>query len=1514
MASQTGLEIAVISTVGRFPSAKNLDEFWHNLCNGIESISRFSDEELQASGVAPELLSSPNYVKARAILDDAEWFDAAFFGFSPREAEILDPQQRIFLESAWEALESAGYDAQTYEGAIGTFAGATLSGYLLHLYSHERLVKTIGQFPLALSNGRDFLTTRVSYKLNLKGPSLNVQSACSTSLVAVHLACQSLLSGECDLALAGGVSVRLPLKGGYLYQEGGILSPDGHCRAFDAKAQGTVGGSGVGIVVLKRLEEAIADGDTIHAVVKGSAINNDGAVKVSYTAPGVEAQAQVIRAAQTMAEVEPETIAYIETHGTGTPLGDPIEVAALTQAFGKPTSPNQFCALGSVKTNIGHLDAAAGIAGLIKTILALKHQQIPPSLNFESPNPQIDFASSPFFVNRTLTPWQQGNAPRRAGVSSFGIGGTNAHVILEEAPPPKQSGAARPWQLLLLSAQTDTALEAATDNLLRHLQEHPEQNFPDIAYTLQVGRRALPQRRMLVCQNREEAMQELRQCEIATASAEPSVVFMFPGQGAQYVGMGKDLYRTEPVFREIIDRGAERLKPELGFDLRQCLYSAAAEQLQQTAIAQPALFVVEYALAQLWQSWGVRPQAAIGHSLGEYVAASLAGVFSFEEGLQLVAVRGRLMQQQPKGAMLSVGLPVAEVEPLLEPGLAIAADNAPCLCVVTGETEAIQHLQARLHRQGASCRLLPTSHGFHSEMMEPILGDFIEAVRQIDLKPPQFPIISNLTGTWLAAAEAIEPHYWAQHLRQTVRFARGIATLAQPGRFLLEVGPGRTLSTLARRQTDLPTAISLRHPQELEHDGAVILRSLGQLWLAGVPVDWAAFAAAEQRQRLPLPTYPFQRQRYWIEPQARPAPPSLGKNPDPARWFYLPSWSGKPLIASGNQSLSQVSCWLLFLDECGIGEQIARHLQQEGQEVVTVRAGDYFRVEERAYAIAPQSRDDYDALVRSLLDRALVPAQIVHLWSVTSEADYSFDDYQQRGCYSLLYLAQALARQGLTESLTITAIANRLYAVTGDEGLCPAKATMLGLLQVIPQEYPQISCRCLDITLERCSVESLVAELTQTQGERVVAYRGHSRWVQTFEPIALTEERAGLSRLRQGGVYLITGGLGRIGLTLAMHLARTVSAKLILVGRSGLPERSQWEQWLATRQDDPISRKIQQVRQLEREGAEVLVLQADVVDEGQMRDAIARAQNRFGALNGAIHAAGLVGEKAFRSLSETGIAECQEQFQAKVRGLLVLERVLPGRGLDFCILLSSLASILGGLGFAAYSAANHFMDAFAHRASAESPFPWLSVNWDGWQFHDRAPSQSGLGASLQELALTPEDGITALARLLSLDRIPQAIVSTGDLQARIERWLQFQPPKQTVSPRPQSRFSPQTQPPRNEIEQQVADIWQEFLGVEAVGVEDNFFELGGHSLLATQMVSHLRQIFQVDLSLRQLFERPTVAGLAEAIAQNSSAPTSLPTIPKIQRNSPELAPDDLDRLPDGEIDRLLKNLLLARND
>jgi amino acid adenylation domain-containing protein len=873
--------VAIVAMAGRFPGARSVEEFWRNLCEGKESITFFAPEALDPSIPSGER-NDPAYVRARGVLDDVEMFDAAFFGINPKEAEVMDPQQRLFLETCSDALERAGYPPDSFPGSIGVFGGMyNASYYQRHVATRPDLIEKVGAFQTMLANEKDYVTTRVAHKLDLTGPAISVNTACSTSLVAICQAFDSLRNGHCDLALAGGASITCPPRSGYLYQDGGMLSVDGHTRSFDAEAQGTVFSDGVAVVLLKRLRDAVADRDTIYGVIRGAAVNNDGAGKASFTAPSVRGQATVIATAQAVAGIDPRTISYVETHGTATPLGDPIEVEGLTRAFRAKTGDTGFCALGSVKSNVGHLVIAAGAAGFIKTALALTEKRIPPSLHYRAPNPKIDFSATPFYVNTRLAEWPAGPTPRRAGVSSFGVGGTNAHVVLEEAPEaaPLPEGA-RSRHLLVLSARSKPALDRACANLAAHLEAHPGQALADVAFTLQAGRKAFAHRRAVVAESHETAIAALCSSESGRSSTRlvdgppPAVAFMFPGQGAQYAAMGRSLYQEEPVFRAAVDRCALLLEPHLGHDLRSALYpkdgdlDAATVALRSTALTQPALFTVEYALSQLWMGIGVRPAAMVGHSVGEFVCATLAGVFSLEDALRLVAARGRLMQDLPAGSMLSVRLSAEALSPRLPESVVVASDNGPALCVVAGPRDEVARVQAALEAEGVACRLLQTSHAFHSPMMDPILGPFGELVKSVRLSPPAIPFVSTVTGEWITPEQAVDPSYWTEHLRKTVRFAPAVRTLLQdPARLLLEVGPRATLATLARQQAvggAKPRAVTSL-TDRVDAEGDDWLQAVGQVWTAGVSIDWAPLSL--DRRRVLLPTYPFERQRFWVEPR-----------------------------------------------------------------------------------------------------------------------------------------------------------------------------------------------------------------------------------------------------------------------------------------------------------------------------------------------------------------------------------------------------------------------------------------------------------------------------------------------------------------------------------------------------------------------------------------------------------------------------------------------------------------------
>lgn len=1419
-------DIAVIGMSGRFPGARSVEVFWQNICAGVESITHFSDEELLKAGVDPGALNDPTYVKAGAVLDDIELFDASFFGLSPNEAAVMDPQQRLFLEEVWNVLERAGYNPETYPGAISLFAGSGISTYLLNnIYPNKHMIDTLGTMQVLLGNDKDSLTTRIAYLLNLTGPCYTVQTYCSTSLVAVGIACSSLLRGECDMALAGGVAISVPHKVGYYYQEGGVASPDARCKAFDANANGAPLGNGVAVVLLKCLENALEDGDTIHAIIKGSAINNDGSLKVGYTAPGVQGQTNVLVEAMTNANVEADSIHYIEAHGTGTPLGDAIELAALIKAFSKSTTRKSFCAIGSVKTNVGHLDRAAGVTGLIKAVFALKHKCLPPSLHYTIPNPQVDLHHSQFYVNTKLTEWKTDGEPRRAGVSAFGIGGTNAHVILEEAPVIQPSTSRRSHHILLLSAKTASALATTTDNLRSYLRDHPTVNLADVAYTLQVGRKVFAHRRLLTCTDVPSAITALAHDDSMTTAtvyaAERPVALVFGDIDAWYSGIARELYTQEPVFQREIEHCCELLKiPTQGDFLQTLLSPLCIERCEQTSENYLAHFIIQYALARLLLLQGVTPQVLYGNQQRELVAACLADVLSLEDALSLISKRDALMQECGRNMM-------------------------------NGDQRSDESI-------------------------------YLTSLQQMLLKEPQIPCISSVTRTWLTTKQATDPAYWAMRLCTPAHNDPALALFTQkkPEWVLLPIG------TISER----------KEPKGAEGD-TYLMTTLGQLWLAGASIDWSRFHEEECRMRLPLPTYPFERKRYWIEPvrdkgqkPVESAPPPTGKNPDPATWFYLPKWRQAPLGEHSNQTIAlpEEHSWLVFMDDVLVGEQLVGRLLARRQRVVEVRWGSQFeQIGKESFYLRPQCREDYVTLWHTLQAMGPLPGTIVHAWGMSpfNGQDWGARDViradLQAGFYSLLFLVQTLTDLVAEEPIKLVVLTDRAQAVTEHDKLRPEQATMIGACKVIAQEYQNIRCQCIDIEVPEAGtwsgkqiIDSLMTEVTSLSEVVEIAYREDQRWIRSFEPIRLELVQPGKERFRQRGVYMITGGLGGIGLELASYLAHSVQARLVLVSRSGLPPRSDWDMWQKTHEaNDSISNKIQRIEALEAQGAEILLCIASVSNEEQMKAVFCQTIQRFGSLHGLIHCAGVTATNVFTLVRETEIAICENHFEAKVYGLQVLERLLRGYKLDFCVVFSSVSSVLGGIGFVAYSAAHAFVDAYVAKHNRTESFPWVCINWSSWQASKGSTSLAALTGTLFDDAMTPAEGIDAFMRVLSYGA--HVVHSTSDLQARIRQWIQLEARKK-VSSEPSSIAIATAQ---GNYEQRVTAIWKQVLGIGQIGLDENFFEVGGNSLIGLQVLAQIKKTFGVQIKPVTLFEAPTIRAIARYLEvlqepQNMPQPVS----------------------------------------
>ena len=1489
----SGLDIAIIGMAGRFPGAPDVDAFWKNVQDGIESIHQYTDQELRDLGVSEELINDPDYVKAGIPFEGKDLFDTEFFGYTPRDAARIDPQQRVFLESAWHAIEHAGYAAQFQKDRIGVYAGAGTSYYLLrHLMPSQPVDQGAGiteLLGLMSGNSADSLATRVAYKLGLRGPAVTVQTACSTSLTSVHMACQALLGNECDMALAGGVSLNLLQKGGYRYQQGAILSPDGHCRAFDAKAGGTLVGSGVALVVLKRLEDALRDGDTIHAIIKGSAANNDGADKAGYTAPSISGQTAVIRAALAMADVSADSIGLIEAHGTGTTLGDPIEIAALTEAFRHDTNRHGYCAIGSVKTNVGHLDAAAGVTGLIKAALSVRDGVLPASLNFESPNPKIDFENSPFKVNTETRPWPPDAWPRRAGVSSFGIGGTNVHVVLEEPPSSEVIRNQRPQnplheradpdqkaRLLMLSAQNEAALADIARELAAWLDRHPSVSLPDVSRTLRVGRGAFRHRLGIVANTVSEAVKALRTLApdgstAAKALEAPSVAFLFPGQGAQHPGMARALYEQDDAFRETVDRCCTLLKPELGLDLRTLLVADGDQgdltaRLAQTAITQPALFVIEYAMAQWWIGQGIRPDAMIGHSVGEYAAACVSGVFSLEDALRLMAARGRLLQATNAGAMLAVSEAESALKQVMPAGCDLAAVNAPDLCVLAGTVEAIEQAEQQLSSQGVGVRRLMVSHAFHSVLVEPMLARFEAFLNQVRLSPPGIPFISNLSGRWITADEACSPAYWCQHVRGTVRFENGLKTLMEKQtRMLLEVGPGETLATLARRHPAVgqrQVLSSQCHPQRVAQNAVQPLRCLAQMWSRGVDVSNAPLLQEPGARRIPLPGYPFQRQSYWIDAVEDAATPSGMQEPDrrgngqiassPSGWLHHPVWQRALPLTVPRDAVAVSGPIVVFGEDDVLTQVLVEQTTSLTREVIRVMPGTGFeRVATNTYRVMSGDRQEMKKLWQAMETDHGRPAHVVHLWCLDSPGRGRESMPLDRGFHTLLALVQAiddLQSAGEASPLSITIVANGIEDVTGLEPLCPEKATLQGIRLVVPQEYPHVRCALIDVINPDTADDALrlsqqvLAEIQNGLPDSIVAWRGAHRWLKSYQPLPTRQPVS--SAFRQKGVYLITGGFGGIGLVVARHLAETYQARLILIGRSPIDEGRQAE-----------------IRMLEAMGAEVLGLQADVGMEGELSGAFFTAHQHFGKLHGVIHAAGVPGGGVISRRTHDAVAEV---LKPKIDGaLLLLEAAKPYRA-DFILMCSSLTAVLGGIGQLDYCAANCVVDAFANLAARKQDGLVVSVNWDAWRGTGMAKAQSlqdGVGIRAVHVEELLESILTrglsqVLVSTLSMDEQQWRL---NDLQLA-EELLPEVEVKNRRGPRPS--LSSVHAEPEGELEKGLAELWAELLGIDGIGIDGNLFELGGDSLLAIQLLARVKSQYRVELQPAAFLKAPTIRLLA----------------------------------------------------
>lgn len=1342
-------DIAVIGIGLRFPGAEDVKGFWNNLKDGVESIHWFDEAEMVATN--PKYREDPGFVRAGAVLQNVELFDADFFGYTRREAEMIDPQHRIFLECAWEAFEDAGYAPLRFTGAVGVYAGCALNTYLINnvhpsrgYFPNRTFMESAYDYQLLIASEADHLTSRVSYKLNLRGPSINLQAACATSLVSVHLACQALLMCECEMALAGGSTIRVPHASGYLAEDGMVFSPDGHTRTFDRNARGTVFGSGAAAVLLKPLCKALADRDAIYAVIKGTAVNNDGSAKLGFTAPSVEGQVSVIRQALANAAVQPESISYVEAHGTGTALGDPIEIAALTQAFA--SDKKGFCALGSVKTNIGHVGRSAGMAGLVKTALALKNRQLPPSLHFETSNPQITFADTPFYVNTQLKEWTGTQTPRRAGVSAFGMGGTNAHVVLEEVPEVATSTRhLRPWHVLALSARNEIALKQLVERYIKFLETNPNVSLPDICHTANLGREHFHTRFSAVVSSVPMLLEKLRavqHSDVGELKEVPSgemkqtgkvIAFLFSGQGVQYDNMTWQLYETQPAFRRILDQCDELLSRHWQESLLDILNprGGSNELIHDAAYTQGALFCIEYALAQLWMSWGVNPAFLMGHSVGEYAAAATAGVFSLEDGLRFVAERGRLFKSliPVHGRMVAVGAGEERVRRWLKPyapKIGIAAVNGPENTVISGDGDAVAALCTDLKAQRVSIKSLSISRACHSVLTEPVLPELYEVAKQICFSPPRIPLVSNVTGT-LVGADLTTPEYWCRHAREAVRFEDGMQTLAREhANAFIEIGPDAVLLGMGAACLPneglvwLPSVRRRAATGETHDEWQCLASSVATAYREGCRVNWEAFDAEYSFQRVHLPTYPFQRSRYWIEPNMHSAEPTLQiQSPvtvltdgyevpveDWKNWLLKVKWIRQDLPSSdamGSRNSGDPGHWLVLSDRGGVGNAVAEQLRSYGKFCTKIDytssaedvAGGKFN-DEFAQFWGLQSEQSYGLIYLCGLD-----APSAEQFGFNSNVS----DVVWESCAGLVAFVQAAsARSALPRRICVVTCAAQAV-LEGDTMNGVFQTPLWPLTKVIAMEYSDVACTRIDFThrFDLNDTNKLVRELLEVCGEDAIAHRGTQRYVARLTRAECAPDLQGrfasdgkLHLSHPEGAFLIIGGLGELGLQVAQWLARRGVRRLVLVGRNS-----------------PGAEAAALVTNLRRQGVEVMVAQADVAQFTDIQAVLERLDALGYPLVGLVHAA--TGTLEDGVMTQQTRDRFLKAFSSKVQGAWNLHRLIESRTQkpDHVVLFSSVASLLGNAGQANYAAANGFLEGLSHYRCARGQ-ACVAVNWGVW--------------------------------------------------------------------------------------------------------------------------------------------------------------------------------------------------------
>jgi acyl transferase domain-containing protein/thioesterase domain-containing protein/acyl carrier protein len=1503
------LNIAIIGTSCRFPASNNMEEFWSMLKEAKDAITRFSKEVLLKNGyVSEDILKRKNYVPNRGILSNVFDFDAAFFHYSPYEAKIIDPQHRLFIKLCWEALEDSGNMKDLSARRVGVFAGVSDNTYLQqYLLKNLDFKQNQNEHQTTLGNSAAFLSSRVSYLLNLSGPSLVINTACSTGLVCVIEAAKALATHTCDIALAGAVSIHLPQETGYLYKEGSIASPDGKCRPFDESAKGIVRSNGAGVIVMKRLEDAIQDHDHIEAIIKGVAINNDGADKIGYTAPSVKAQASCIQNALLSANVTADMISYVETHGTGTVLGDPIEIKALDCAFKKFTQKKRSCPIGSVKSNIGHTDVAAGMAGLLKVILSMKHGLIPKSLNYTQPNKEINFDKTAFFVNQALTPWK--SSTKIAAVNSLGMGGTNAHLIIQEAPAQQSSHTHRPAHPLLISAKSPHALKMYIQKFIHYFDTHvfsSKDSLANIAYTLETGRRHYDYRCFILATDAQDAVNKLESrlhtkiSSIRDAHKNNTTVFMFTGQGAEYVNMGKYLYEQEDVFKKNIDLCHNILAHKFSFDLKSSLFSnqtnlsAFESVIHQTNIAQILVVVVEYALAQLLMSYGIKPSLVLGHSLGEYTAACVSGVFTLDTVLTIVFERAKLIFKSQEGMMLAINLPEHKLNEILPKSMSIASINTQELCVISGKREDLKRFMIYLQKNfpDIAIKPLPVSHALHSHMMNPMQELFYNILDKVHFNIPNIPFLSTSLVKLATPENICNANYWLNHLLNPVRFYDAIIEAKKLNHHtFIEVGPGNALSSFVQgilredenlivTQTLPMSNLITTNEQPLEN---TFYKSLGILWLNGIHIDWKFYYHQETRYRVSLPTYPFEEKTHVILPEDNATFDSQSTASSQSVNLYTTTFRSESTLLKNFSEKAIVQAkktWVIFLDAFGLGEKVVKSLKNTNNHVIQVRHGNAFKqITENEYVIQRESKEDYQKLAE-VISRSKVD-YIFHLDSISNAPERDSNDRNQfqklltRYFSSLCHLSDAFFVKDCFRKTKLIIASNYVFKIFTKDHYILVKSVLPSVTKVIAQEYAIESCRFIDIGENNdCCIKDMLHEFYRSmQTQQLVAYRKKERWIKTIKEIGLKTRAEEKFKWKQNGIYCITGGLGTLGLIFAQYIAEQArQSTIILLNRTAFIPRDQWRGYLKEMHQDKRTDQINTMMSIEKSGASVINMICDISDFEQLQKTINFIQSEYGTINGVIHAAGLTGHLALKDLATTTAQFLQEQFSGKIIGACNLIQLLNWNTIDFLIVFSSLSTLTGGIGYASYSAANSCLDALASIYSNKKIW---SIAWDTWK-KSIVKTKPRHSLSIPYYALSTTEAISAFKQWLTMKDYPHVFIAKGNLINRLNAGYQTMhiAQKKGRDTCVEHKVTIKTDS-FNSFKTQIANALKYCLKLDNVLDDDDFYDLGGNSLLLVRFSNILQKQTGIKLTPMELNQYRSINSIVNYLT--SKEPTDNPS-------------------------------------